>query len=50
MDAASYPAADFSKADLGLFLTGLSDSASLIKEIRFYGKTTVDVPPHSFPV
>jgi hypothetical protein len=45
MDAASYPAAGFSKADMELFLTGLPDSASLIKEIRFYGNTSVDVPP-----
>jgi hypothetical protein len=44
MDAASYPAAGFSKADLELFLTGLADSASSIKEIRFYGNTAVDVP------
>jgi hypothetical protein len=44
MDAASYPAADFSKADLELFLMGLADNASLIKEIRFYGDTAVDVP------
>jgi hypothetical protein len=44
MDAASYPAADFSKADLELFLMGLADNASLIKEIRFYGNTAVDVP------
>ena len=45
MDAASYPTAGFSKADLELFLTGLADSSSLIKEIRFYGKTAVEVPP-----
>jgi hypothetical protein len=44
MDAASYPAAGFSKVDLELFLTGLADSASSIKEIRFYGNTAVDVP------
>ena len=44
MDAASYPAAGFSKADMELFLTGIADSASLIKEIRFYGDTSVDLP------
>ena len=44
MDAASYPAADFSKADLERFLMGLTDNASSIKEIRFYGDTMVDVP------
>ena len=44
IDAASYPAAGFSKADLELFLTGLANSSSLIKEIRFYGDTAVDVP------
>jgi len=44
MDAASYPVAGFSKVDLELFLTGLADSFSLIKEIRFYGDTSVDVP------
>jgi hypothetical protein len=44
LDAASYPAAGFSKADLELFLTGLAYSASSIKEIRFYGNTSVDVP------
>ena len=44
MDAASYPAAGFSKTDMELFLTGLADSSSLIKEIRFYGDTAVDVP------
>lgn len=44
MDAASYPAACFSKADLELFLTGLADSSPSIKEIRFYGNTAVDVP------
>ena len=45
MDAASYPATGFSKADLELFLMGLADGASSIKEIRFYGNTSVDVPP-----
>ena len=44
LDAASFPAAGFSKADLELFLTGLAYSASSIKEIRFYGNTSVDVP------
>ena len=44
MDAASYPAAGFSKTDMELFLTGLADSSSLIKEIRLYGDTAVDVP------
>ncbi|MGD0280600.1 MAG: hypothetical protein ABSC11_15035, partial [Smithella sp.] len=44
MDAASYPAADFSKADLERFLMGLTDNASSIKGIRFYGDTVVDVP------
>jgi hypothetical protein len=45
MDAASYPAAGFSKVDLELFLMGLADSESSIKEIRFYCNTAVDVPP-----
>ena len=45
MDAASYPATGFSKADLELFLMGLAGGASSIKEIRFYGNTSVDVPP-----
>ena len=45
IDSASYPAAGFSKTDMELFLTGLAYSSSLIKEIRFYGNTAVDVPP-----
>ncbi|HVO67143.1 MAG TPA: hypothetical protein VMT12_11715 [Syntrophales bacterium] len=44
MDAASYPAADFSKADLERFLAGLANGFSEIKEISFYGNTSVDVP------
>lgn len=44
MEAASYPVADFSKADLERFLTGIAHNFPLIKEIRFYGNTFVDVP------
>lgn len=44
MDAASGPAADFSKADLELFLAGLADSVSLIREVRIYGNVSADVP------
>jgi hypothetical protein len=44
LDAASYPATGFSKSDMELFLTGLADRSSLIKEIRFSGNTAVDVP------
>jgi hypothetical protein len=44
IDAASYPADDFTKADLDRFLTGLPDDLSFVKEIRFYGGVLVDVP------
>jgi len=49
IDSASYPAADFSKVDLERFITGLADRVSLIKEIRLYGKDSVDVAPPLMP-
>ena len=50
LEAASCPAADFSKENLELFLTGLSDNISLIKEIRFYGSISVDVSTALIPL
>jgi len=45
LDAASRPGNDFSSADLKVFLAGLSDNIASIREIRFYGNTSVEVPP-----